>query len=264
MHENTRPEPLRSPLLDRAGENGVAHGFFTRAGGVSTGLYDGLNVGYGSSDERETVTENRRRVAEWLGVAPDNLLTVHQVHSPHAIIVDEAFGSERPQADALVTNRPGLALGALAADCGPILFADETARVIAAAHAGWKGALTGILENTIAAMELLGAERENITAVLGPSISQANYEVGPEFVERFVNHNPANQIWFRASDKPGHALFDLNGYTVARLTAAGVNAAQLGRCTYEEEEHFYSYRRATHRGEADYGRQISAIVLEDI
>ncbi|EIM72789.1 hypothetical protein A33O_18129 [Nitratireductor aquibiodomus RA22] len=264
MLDTTRPEPLRSPLLDRERENGVKHGFFTRAGGVSTGLYEGLNVGYGSGDDRETVTENRRRVAEWLGVDADHLLTVHQVHSPHAVIVDEPFAGERPEADAVVTNRPGLALGALAADCGPILLADGKARVIAAAHAGWKGALTGILENTIASMELLGAERENITAVLGPSISQENYEVGPEFVERFVNHNPANRDWFRPSPKAGHALFDLNGYTVARLTAAGVHAVQIGRCTYEEEEHFYSYRRATHRGERDYGRQISAIILEDI
>ncbi len=255
---------MRSPRLDRERENGVGHGFFTRAGGLSKGLYEGLNVGYGSGDARDAVTENRRRVAEWLGVGIDELLTVHQVHSPHAIIVDAAFGGTRPEADALVTDRTGLALGALTADCGPILFADGKARVIAAAHAGWKGALTGILENTVAAMELLGAERENITAVLGPSISQENYEVGPEFVERFVNHNPANRTFFRPSGTPGHALFDLNGYTVARLTAAGVNATQTGHCTYAEEERFYSYRRATHRGETDYGRQISAIVLEDI
>lgn len=264
MLDRTRPEPLRSPLLDPARERGVRHGFFTREGGVSQGLYRGLNVGLGSDDARSDVLENRGRVAAWLGVAPDHLLTVHQVHSPDAVIVDAPLPEDRPHADALVTNRPGLALGALAADCGPVLFADAEARVIAAAHAGWKGALTGILENTIAAMESLGAERQRIVAVLGPSISQENYEVGPEFVERFAAADPENRRWFRPSGKPGHALFDLNGYTVARLTAAGVTAQALGQCTYAREDLFYSYRRTTHRGEADYGRQISAIVLENI
>lgn len=263
MLDRTRPDPLRSPLLDPARTRGVRHGFFTRQGGVSQGLYQGLNVGLGSGDERAAVLENRRRVAGWLGVAPQNLLTVHQVHSSDVVTVDGPLGAERPQADALVTDRPGLALGALAADCGPVLFADAEARVIAAAHAGWKGALTGILENTIIAMEGLGAERGRITAVLGPSISQDNYEVGPEFIARFTAADPVNERWFRPSDMAGHALFDLNGYTLARLTAAGVTAAALGRCTYAEEDMLYSYRRATHRGESDYGRQISAIVLEN-
>ncbi|MCR4265766.1 peptidoglycan editing factor PgeF [Nitratireductor sp. ZSWI3] len=264
MLDRTRPEPLRSPLLDDARRNGIRHGFFTRAGGASEGLYRGLNVGLGSGDRRETVLENRRRVAEWLGVEPQNLVTVHQVHSPDVVTVREAFGDKRPQADALVTDRPGLALGALAADCGPVLFADGQARVIGAAHAGWKGALTGVLENTIAAMERLGAERSRILAVLGPSISQENYEVGPEFVDRFTAADADNRRWFSPSDKAGHALFDLNGYTVARLAGAGVTAEFVGRCTYAEEDHFYSYRRATHRGETDYGRQISAIVLETL
>lgn len=263
MLDRTRPEPLRSPLLDGARSHGVRHGFFTRSGGVSEGIYRGLNVGLGSDDDTDAVLENRRRVADWMGVSPQNLLTVHQVHSSDAIRITEPFIT-RPKADAMVTDRPGLALGALAADCGPVLFADPEARVISAAHAGWKGALTGVLENTVAAMEKLGAERKRIVAVLGPAISQDNYEVGPEFVARFIEADPANECWFRPSGKQGHALFDLNGYTVARLSAAGVTAGHLGRCTYADEDDFYSYRRATHRGEADYGRQISAIVLENI
>lgn len=262
MLDRTKPAPLHSPLLDSLRDKGIRHGFFTRIGGASQGIYDGLNVGLGSHDEPATVIENRKRVADWLSVTPDRLLTVHQVHSPHAVVVHEPFSGERPQADAMVTNRPGIALGALAADCGPVLFADGEAGVIGAAHAGWKGAFSGVLENTIAAMEGLGARRDRIIAVLGPSISQDNYEVGPEFAGRFVEADPANARWFRPSGKEHHHLFDLNGYTVARLVAAGVTATQLGRCTYADEDLFYSYRRATHRGEDDYGRQISAIVLE--
>jgi len=260
MLTRTRPDPLRSPLLDKAA--GIRHGFFTRAGGVSEGLYQGLNTGTGSADDQTLVRENRRRVAEWMGVTPERLLTAHQIHSPDAIIVREPFLGERPKADAVVTDRPGIAVGASSADCGPVLFADAKAQVVGAAHAGWKGALTGVLENTIATMESLGARRENIIAVLGPSISAANYEVGPEFIERFVAADAANGRYFEPSSKPGHALFDLNRYTVDRLTAAGVTAEALYRCTYGEEDLFYSYRRATHRAEADYGRHISAIVLE--
>ena len=169
----------------------------------------------------------------------------------------------RRKADALVTDRPGLALGASAADCGPILFADGEAGVIGAAHAGWKGALTGVLESTIAAMESLGARRDRIVAVLGPSISQRNYEVGPEFIARFADVDPANLRYFAPSPRQGHALFDLNSYTVDRLSRAGVQAGMIGRCTYAEEDLFFSYRRTTHRKEADYGRLISAIALED-
>lgn len=260
MLTRTRPDPLRSPLLDKAA--GIRHGFFTRAGGVSEGLYQGLNTGTGSADNQMLVRENRRRVAEWMGVAPDHLLTAHQIHSPDAIVVREPFPGERPKADAVVTDRPGVAVGASSADCGPVLFADPNARVVGAAHAGWKGALTGVLENTIAAMERLGARRGDIVAVLGPSISAANYEVGPEFVERFLAADPANAGYFENSSKPGHALFDLNRYTVGRLAAAGVTADALYRCTYGEEDLFYSYRRATHRAEPDYGRHVSAIVLE--
>lgn len=263
MLDASKPDPVRSPLLDQAAARGIRHGYFTRTGGVSEGIYRGLNTGTGSNDDPARVRENCRRVADWMAVAPDALLSVHQIHSPDAIVVREKFPGERPRADAMVTDRPGLAICASAADCGPVLFADAGARVIGAAHAGWKGAFTGVLENTIAAMEGLGAKRDRIVAVLGPSISQKNYEVGPEFVGRFIEAAGQNQSYFLPSGKPGHALFDLNRYTVDRLATAGVRAQSLGRCTYAEEDLFYSYRRTTHRGEADYGRQISAIVLED-
>ncbi|MGI6851966.1 peptidoglycan editing factor PgeF [Mesorhizobium sp. 1B3] len=255
-------DPVRSSLLDQAAASGIRHGFFTRAGGVSDGIYRGLNTGIGSNDDPQKVRENRHRVAEWMGVAPDALLSVYQIHSPDVLIVREKFTGERPKADAMVTDRPGLAICASAADCGPVLFADREARVVGAAHAGWKGALTGVLENTVAAMESLGASRDRIVAVLGPSISQKNYEVGPEFVARFLEADAGNHMYFVPSGTADHALFDLNRYTVDRLKKAGVQAEALGRCTYAEEELFYSYRRTTHRNEADYGRQISAIVLE--
>lgn len=263
MHDSVQPDPIRSPALESLARHGVGHGFFTRAGGVSEGIYRGLNAGVGSRDARDSVVENRSRVAAALGVAPQNLLSLYQVHSPDALVVRAPFDGERPKADALVTDRPGLALGVLTADCGPILYADAEAGVVAAAHAGWKGALTGILESTVAAMERLGAQRDRIVAVLGPSIGPDNYEVGPEFVDRFTAQSPANARFFRPSAKPGHALFDLNGYTLERLRAAGVTAHGIDRCTYADEASFYSYRRATHRGEGDYGRQISAIVLEE-
>ena len=261
MNDSVQPDPIRSSALDRPG---IRHGFFTRTGGVSTGIYRGLNVGVGSQDSLEHVTENRRRVANWLGVVPHNLLTLYQIHSADALVVREPFTGERPRADAMVTDRPGIALGALAADCGPVLYADSEAGVVGAAHAGWKGALTGVLEATIEAMEQLGAQRSRIVAILGPSISAANYEVGPEFVDRFVTADPANADYFAPSSKGGHAMFDLNRYTVDRLNRAGVHADTVGRCTYSDEDDFYSYRRTTHRQEPDYGRQISAIVLEDI
>jgi len=263
MRDTVGPDPIRSPALDSFAENGIRHGFFTRAGGVSQGVYRGLNVGQGSDDRPQDVAENRNRVARWMGVDTPRLVTVHQVHSADAVAVDAPFGAERPRADAMVTDRPGVALGVLTADCGPVLFADPEARVIGAAHAGWKGAFTGILEATVEAMERLGAARRRITAVLGPSISQSAYEVGPEFIERFVSADPANERWFAPSSRAGHAMFDLNGYTVDRLAAAGVDASQLGLCTYAEEDRFFSYRRTTHRKEPDYGRQISAIVLQE-
>ncbi|MCT8991169.1 peptidoglycan editing factor PgeF [Chelativorans sp. SCAU2101] len=263
MLDMTRPEPVRSPLLETARANGIRHGFFTRAGGVSEGIFRGLNVGLGSSDSAEAVAENRRRAAAWMNVATDRLITLHQCHSADVVIVEAPFPGTRPRADAMVTRLPGLALGVLTADCGPVLFADAEARVIGAAHAGWRGAFSGVLENTIAAMERLGAARERIVAVLGPSISGENYEVGPEFVERFTATDRENARYFRPSARPDHAMFDLPAYTLDRLARAGVRAASTGHCTYADTENFYSYRRATHRGEPDYGRQISAISLEE-
>ncbi|WP_274628002.1 peptidoglycan editing factor PgeF [Arvimicrobium flavum] len=263
MLDSSRPDPLRSQLLESAAKSGIRHGFFTRMGGVSSGIYGGLNIGTGSNDDQDLVSENRRRVAAWMRVPAEALITAYQIHSPDVIVVRAPFPGERPKADAVVTDRPGIAVAASTADCGPVLFADPAARVVGAAHAGWKGAFGGVLENTIAAMEGLGAQRDRIVAVLGPSISQKNYEVGPEFVARFVQADPENERYFSASANAGRLMFDLNGYTVDRLKRAGVTAAQLGRCTYAEEDLFYSYRRMTHRGEADYGRQISAIALED-
>ena len=243
---------------------GIRHGFFTRAGGVSEGLYASLNCGIGSRDERARVIENRARVSAALGVAAGRLATPYQVHGTAVAFVETAWApGQGPQADAVVTDRPGVALGIGTADCGPILLADATARVIGAAHAGWRGALAGVGEAAIAAMETLGARRERIVAVLGPSISQANYEVGPELVAQFTQDDPANGRFFAPSPRTGHAQFDLPGYTVARLAAAGVTAAGMDVCTYAESARFFSYRRTTHRGEPDYGRQISAIVLAE-
>lgn len=263
MLDAVRPDPIRSAELDRLAPAGVRHGFFTRRGGVSRGIYRGLNTGVGSSDLPAHVTENRRRVAAWFNRDDDALLTLYQVHSADALVVRAPHAGDRPKADAMVTDRPGLVLGVLAADCGPVLFADGEAGVVGAAHAGWKGALTGVLEATIEAMEGIGATRDNIVAVLGPSISAAAYEVGPEFVARFTAADPANEAYFGPSERAGHAMFDLNRYTVDRLARSGVQASMIGRCTYADEDDFYSYRRTTHREEPDYGRQISAISLED-
>lgn len=263
MLNHSTPDPVRSPLLDAARANGIRHGYFTRTGGVSSGIYRGLNTGPGSADDRAHIEENRRRVAAWMGVPVLHLLNTHQIHSPDVVIAREPFDGARPKADAVVTDRPGIAVAASTADCGPVLFADMQARVVGAAHAGWKGAFTGVLENTVAAMETLGARRERIVAVLGPSIGPKNYEVGPEFVARFVEADAGNAVYFVPSAKAGHAMFDLNSYTVDRLAKAGVEAHGLGRCTYAEDDLFFSYRRSTHRNEPDYGRQVSAIVLED-
>lgn len=255
--------PLSSPLLANVDDR-VAHGFFGRAGGVSEGpLYRGLNVGLGSGDRQEDIRENRARVANWFGTDIDHLSTLYQIHSPDVVVMDDPDPGARPEADGQVTGRPGIVLGILTADCGPVLFADAEARVIGAAHAGWKGALTGVLENTIAAMIRLGARRERIVASLGPSISQRNYEVGPEFVDRFTAEDPDWARFFKPSAKADHAMFDLPGLTVSRLEAAGVTAENLDVCTYADEEGFFSYRRTTHRREPDYGRQISAIMLRE-
>ncbi|MDR3499670.1 MAG: peptidoglycan editing factor PgeF [Parvibaculum sp.] len=241
----------------------IRHGFFTREGGVSKGIYASLNCGYGSQDDKGAVKENRARIAQSLSVAPEKLLTVYQVHSPKVIRVTSAWSHlDAPQADAMVTAEPDITLGVLAADCAPVLFADASARVIGAAHAGWKGAFTGVLEATVEAMTGLGAARERIVAAIGPCISRDAYEVGAEFRDRFLEADRANDKWFTPSARDGHFMFDLPAYAASRLGAAGIAAvATLGNCTYADERRFFSYRRTTHRGEPDYGRQMSAIAL---
>jgi polyphenol oxidase len=258
MSQSERPRPITDPLL---GTGPIVHGFFTRHGGVSQGIYCGLNVGVGSSDDPLDIRENRHRAADFLGGDADTLITPWQVHSADAISVEAPFSGQRPKADGIVTATPGLIIGVVTADCGPILFADPQAQVIGAAHAGWKGALNGVLENTIAAMESLGARRQSINAVLGPSISQNNYEVGPEFVSTFVSRDPGFKTFFQPSTKQAHAMFDLWGFIRQVLERAGVTVSVTGNCTYAEEENFFSYRRTTHRQEPDYGRQLSAISI---
>jgi YfiH family protein len=245
-----------------AAQAGIRHAFFTRGGGVSGGLYASLNGGQGSDDRAEHVEENRARMAAALGVRPDRFITAYQIHSPDVVIADEPWTrATRPKADAIVTRVPGLAIGVSTADCGPVLFADPTARVIGAAHAGWRGALTGVLEATIAAMEQLGAARTRITVAIGPTIRQPSYEVGPEFLARFRAADPDNERFFVPSPRQGHALFDLAGYVAARLDRAGIDRVEdVGCCTYTDQR-FFSYRRATHRAEPDYGRHINAIAL---
>ena len=254
---------LSSPLLSAI--PGLRHAFFTRDGGVSDGVYAGLNGGLGSNDDPASVVENRRRMAERLGVAPTHLLSAHQTHSPDTIVATGPWpGPSRPKADAIVTASAGLAIGITAADCGPVLLVDPNARVIAAAHAGWKGALTGVLESTIAAMERLGAERSGILAAIGPMIRQPSYEVGSEFVERFIEADAENAVYFIPSARDGHAMFDLAGFIRTRLENAGVLMIDdLGVDTYSDER-FYSYRRSVHRKEADYGRHVNAIALEQL
>ena len=241
---------------------GIRHGFFTRAGGVSHGLYASLNGGQGSDDEAGKVAENRARMAAALGVTPDRFVTAYQVHSPAVVVADQPWTrTSRPQADAIVTRVPGLGIGVSTADCGPLLFAEAAARVIGVAHAGWKGALAGVIEATLAAMERLGAERTRICAALGPMIRQPSYEVGPEFVARFVAADAGNARFFAPAPRPDHVLFDLAGYIVARLDRAGIGGIEdLGLCTYADGR-FFSYRRSVHRAEPDYGRHINAIAL---
>jgi len=242
---------------------GLRHAFFTRQGGVSQGIYASLNGGQGSGDDKAAVAENRRRMAAHLGVQPSHIVSVWQVHSADAVVVDAPWGPDgRPKADAMVSTTPGIALAINTADCGPVLFADAKTGVIGAAHAGWKGAFTGVLEATVAAMERLGAHRTAITAALGPMISRKAYEVGPEFVARFAAADAGNTRFFSPSTRPDHAMFDLHGYNRNRLARAGIGAIDdLDLCTYSDEERFFSYRRATHRSEPDYGRLIAAITL---
>jgi polyphenol oxidase len=242
----------------------VAHGFFTRLGGVSERVYASLNGGVGSRDAPEAVTENRARAAAALGVALERLATPFQIHSPDAVAISEHWAPDaRPRCDALVTATPGLALSVTGADCGMILFADTRARVIGAAHAGWKGALTGVIEATVAAMERLGAKRADIVAALGPCIAQASYEVGPEFVAAFVKAGENTARYFIPSPRAGHAMFNLNAFIAERAARARVGRFEdLRLDTYADEQRFFSYRRATHREEPDYGRLMSAIVLK--
>jgi len=239
---------------------GIAHGFFGRAGGVSTGLYASLNCGPGSRDDPAAVAENRARIAAALGGSA--LVSLAQIHSPFVQIVGPDWDSSRhPEGDGMATATPGMALGILTADCAPVLFADPQARVIGAAHAGWKGALGGVLEATIGAMESLGARRGRIAAAIGPCISATNYEVGTDFRARFLEADTANAHFFQAG-KPDRCHFDLEGYAAARLAQMGLaSIAPLGICTYPVENGFFSFRRTTHAGEPDYGREISAILL---
>jgi polyphenol oxidase len=252
---------LASPLLSAI--PGLRHAFFSRDGGVSDDIYASLNGGLGSNDDPARVAENRRRMAEQMGVAPEHLLSVHQVHSADAVVASGPWqGATRPRADAIVTRSEGLAISVTTADCGPILLADPTARVIGAVHAGWKGALTGVLESTVGTMEKLGAERGGIVAAIGPLIRQHSYEVGGEFVERFIEADAENGVFFVPSARDGHAMFDLAGFIRMRLENAGVLMIDdIGADTYSDPR-FYSYRRSVHRKEPDYGRHVHAIVLE--
>jgi YfiH family protein len=252
---------LASPLLSAI--PGLRHAFFSREGGVSCGIYGSLNAGIGSNDDPADVAENRRRMAEQMGVQPSHFLTVHQTHSPNVVVATAPWDNgSRPMADAIVTRIAGLAVGASAADCGPILLVDPNARVIGAAHAGWKGALTGVLESAIDAMEKLGAERNGMIAAIGPLIRQPSYEVGAEFVERFIDADTENALFFMPSVRAGHSMFDLAGFIRQRLENAGVLMIDdIGIDTYTDEN-FFSYRRSVHRKEPDYGRHVHAIVLE--
>ncbi|MBU2981727.1 peptidoglycan editing factor PgeF [Lentibacter algarum] len=239
----------------------LKHGFFTRKGGASSGIYAGLNCGHGSSDLTSAVTINRARVAAALDLTPEVLVSVHQVHSPDVVHVTSPI-AEKPMADAMVTAQAGLGLAILTADCQPVLFADHDAGVIGAAHAGWKGAQGGVLEATVDAMEALGAKAANISAVIGPCISQRSYEVGQEFVERFLDEDLDNNRFFISGRDEGKYLFDLAGFGLSRLRARGVgNTSWTGHCTYEDAARFYSYRRTTHNKEQDYGRLIAVIRL---
>ncbi len=244
--------------------SGVRHGFFTREGGVSEGLYASLNCGLGSGDDLERVAENRARALARLGLAAERLATAYQVHSNRAALAEAPWpAEERPRVDALVTRTPGLAVGVLTADCVPVLFADRAAGVVAAAHAGWRGALDGVLETTLAAMERLGARTETTLAAIGPAIEQPSYEVGPEFPAPFLDQDPDNGAFFRAAPRNGHFLFDLQGYVARRLARAGLRRIErLAADTCAEPARFFSYRRACLAGEESYGRLLSAIALE--
>ena len=243
---------------------GIRHAFFGRDGGVSAGLYSSLNCGYGSGDERASVSENRARAMARVELEADRLVTLYQVHSPDVVEVESPWtDGETPRADAMVTTRQGLALGVLTADCAPVLLADAKAGVVGAAHAGWRGALTGVLEATVGAMEQRGAERGHMVAGIGPAIGQRSYEVGPEFPNPFLEQSADNDAFFCPAKRASHFMFDLKGYVARRLARSGVDRVMCLPCdTCAEEERFFSYRRACQRGEKDYGRGLSVIFLE--
>lgn len=252
---------IQSPLLAKI--EGLRHAFFTRRGGVSTGIYDSLNVGRGSRDEAADVAENRRRAADWFGLTPDALNTCFQIHSERPVFAEAPWGAYRPQADAVVTNLPALACGALAADCAPVLMVDPQARIVAAAHAGWQGALNGVVEATLELMKRHGAEKSRVLAAIGPCIGPKSYEVGLEFLERFTTDQPGSERFFRPAEDEEKRLFDLPAFVLDRLERAGVAEAHwVGHDTCAEEDLFFSNRRAHKRGEGDYGRLLSAIMLE--
>jgi purine-nucleoside/S-methyl-5'-thioadenosine phosphorylase / adenosine deaminase len=254
-----RAGKICSSLFD---EGNIRHGFFTRKGGVSNGIYASLNGGVGSSDAKGDIAENRRRIADALYVRTEQLLTPYQIHSPEVVVATQSWtDADKPRADAIVTSNPDLAIGISTADCTPVLFADTNAGVIGAAHAGWRGALDGVLEATVNAMTRLGAKPSHIQAAIGPTISQKSYEVGPEFETRFVDQDPEFAAFF--CDGPNErAHFDLPGFVALKLIATGIGGVDnLRRCTYDEKELFFSYRRSTHLGEPDYGRQLSVIAL---
>jgi YfiH family protein len=251
---------LTSPLLE--GAEGVRHAFFTRRGGVSTGVYSSLNVGRGSGDEAQAVVENRRRAAAWFGAEASALSTCYQIHSATALVADQRWGDERPKGDAVVTAMPGVVCGALAADCAPVLLADSEAHVVAAAHAGWRGALAGVVEAAVTAMAGLGADRDRIVAAVGPCIGPDSYEVGTDFLDEFMRRAPEAERFFRPGAAPDKRLFDLPSFVLDRLARAGVRRAEwIRRNTCTEPQLFFSNRRAHHRGEPDYGRLLSAIML---
>lgn len=250
-------DPITHPLLTAAG---VAHGFFTRAGGSSTGLYEGLNTGVGSKDDPAAVTENRRRVAEAMGADLDHLNGCYQIHSAVARVAEGPWRSDRPEGDAVVTAEPGVLCSVLTADCAPVLLADPETRIVAAVHAGWKGALGGVVHSAVAAMEALGAEPRRMLAVVGPCIAPDSYEVGADFQERFAHHDPGSDRFFHPGDTPDKRRFDLPGFVLWRLQQAGVGqAVWTGHDTCADAARFYSNRRAFQRGEADFGRLISVI-----
>jgi len=243
---------------------GVRHGFFTREGGTSGGIFASLNCGYGSGDDKAAVSENRARAARTFDLDPSRLVTVHQTHSPDVVTVETPWPpADAPRADAMVSNRPGIMLSVLAADCAPVLLADPVARVVGAAHAGWRGAHAGVVDNAVAAMEGLGARRSDIVAAIGPCIAQASYEVSGDFLTPFLEQDADNRRFFSPGKRPDKRQFDLAGYLAHRIARLGLaRIAIAGRDTQAEEASFFSYRRATLRGENDYGRQISAIALE--